>query len=604
VLTVYVLLLAFTRDSALSTQDSVQDSITVTATKTKSRLADTPASVVVVSRETIESSAAATVDDALRQVPGFTLFRRAGSRTANPTTQGVSLRGLGASGASRALVLDDGVPLNDPFGGWIYWGRVPRVAIERVEIVRGGASDLYGSGAMGGVVQFIRRVDDAISAEVGYGQQSTADGQLYAATKRGEWRAAVAADVFDTAGYVLVQPSQRGAVDRAADSRHTAVDATVARGGVFLRASHFSESRNNGTPLQINDTTIRQLTLGADLPALALRAYASDQDYRQTFSAIAANRLSERLTVDQRVPSTGRGASAQWFASSRGHHVVVAGAEGREVRGASDEGAARVSGRQRTAAAYVEDVMTLSQRLTATAALRVDRWRDTAWSPRATLLFRVTDRLAFTAAAYRAFRAPTLNELIRGFRVGNVVTQANDRLGPERLSAFEAGVRRGPLRMTLFDMTTTDTIANVTLSVTPALITRRRENFGSSRSRGAEIDFEQRLGARWTVDAGWLSTDAKLSTGKRPPQVPRHQATLQVRFDNAGAQLRWSSMQFDDDLNRLPLRGYVVADVFAARGPFFVAVENLFDRRLETAATPVITLGQPRSARVGLRFRQ
>jgi len=457
---------------------------------------------------------------------------------------------------------------------------------------------------MGGVVQFIRRADDAISAEAAYGQQSTANGQLYAATKRETWRAAVAADIFDTGGYVLVQPSQRGGVDRAADSRHTAVDATVARGGVFLRASHYSESRNNGTPLQINDTTIRQLTLGADLPALTLRAYASDQDYRQTFSAIAADRQSERLTVDQRVPSTGRGASAQWFASARGRHVIVAGAEGREVRGASDEGATRASGRQRTGAAYVEDVMTLSPRLTATAALRVDKWQDIAWSPRATLLFRATDRLALTAAAYRAFRAPTLNELIRGFRVGNVVTQANDQLGPERLSAVEVGVRSGPLRATLFSMTTTDTIANVTLSVTPSLITRRRENFGSSRSRGVEIDFEQRLGARWRLDAGWLSTDARLSTGKRPPQVPRHQATLQLRFDGVGAQLRWSSMQFDDDLNQLPLRGYFVADLFAARGPFFVAVENVFDRRVETAATPVITLGQPRAARVGLRFRR
>ncbi|MEK6375012.1 MAG: TonB-dependent receptor [Acidobacteriota bacterium] len=603
-LTIFVLI-ALTQDPALSTHHS---EITVTATKTKSRLADTPASVVVISRQALASTAAATVDDALRQVPGFTLFRRAGSRTANPTTQGVSLRGLGASGASRALVLDDGVPLNDPFGGWIYWGRVPRVAIERVEIVRGGASDLYGSGAMGGVVQFIRRADEAVSADISYGQQQTADGQLYVATTRGDWRASLAADLFATDGYILVQPSQRGAVDRPADSRHTAVDATVGRGGVFLRASHYRESRNNGTPLQINDTTIRQLTLGADLPALAIRAYASDQDYRQTFSAIAADRRSERLTVDQRVPSTGRGASAQWFASARGRHVIIAGAEGREVSGASDEGATRVSGRQRTGAAYVEDVMTLGPRLTATAALRVDRWRDTAWSPRATLLFRATDRLALTAAAYRAFRAPTLNELIRGFRVGNVVTQANDQLGPERLSAFEVGVRSGPLRATLFSMTTTDTIANVTLLVTPALITRRRENFGSSRSRGAEIDFEQRLGARWTIDAGWLSTDARLSTGKRPPQVPRHQATLQVRFDNVGAQLRWSAMQFDDDLNQLPLRGTFVADVFAARPiaprvDAIVAVENLFDRRVETAATPVITLGQPRAARIGLRLR-
>jgi len=331
-----------TQHSALSTQHS--EEITVTATRKETRLADTPSSVVVVSRESLGNSAAPTLDDALRQVPGFTLFRRSGSRTANPTTQGVSLRGLGASGASRALVLDDGVPLNDPFGGWIYWGRVPRLGISRVEVVRGGGADLYGSGAMGGVVQFIRRADEEVSAELSYGQQSTANGQLYAATKRGEWRAAFTADLFRTGGYVLVQPPQRGAVDREADSRHAGVDATVSRGGFFVRASHYDESRHNGTPLQINDTTIRQLILGADLSGLSLRAYAGDQDYRQTFSAVAADRLSERLTVDQRVPSRSRGGSAQWFPFARGGHVIVTGGDVRQVSGASDEGATRVSG--------------------------------------------------------------------------------------------------------------------------------------------------------------------------------------------------------------------------------------------------------------------
>ena len=594
-----LLLFALTQDSGLRTQDS----ITVTATRRETRLADTPASVVVLNRDALENTAAATVDDALREVPGFTLFRRAGSRTANPTTLGVSLRGIGASGASRALVLDDGVPLNDPFGGWVYWSRIPAVALQRAEIVRGGASDLYGSGAMSGVVQFIRRTDDAVAAEVSYGQQATGNGQLYAATKRDQWRASAAIDLFRTDGYILVAPDQRGPVDTPADSRHTSVDFTVARGGLFARASHYDDSRHNGTPLQINDTTIRQLTLGADLSALSLRAYASDQDYHQTFSAVTANRQSERLTVDQRVPSSAAGASAQWFAFARGANVVVAGADIRRVRGEDEEGTTDVTGRQRTAAAYIEDVLTMP-RLTLTAAMRVDHWRDTAWSPRASLIYRASDRLAFTASAYRAFRAPTLNELLRNFRVGNVLTLANDQLGPERLSAVEAGVRSGPFRLTLFSMTTTDTIANVTLSTTPTLITRQRQNFGSSRSRGAEIDFEQRLGARWTFDAGWLTTDARLSSDKRPPQVPRHQATLQARFMSLGAQLRWSTMQFDDDLNQFPLRGYAVADVFASHRWLFVAVENLFDRRVETAATPVITLGQLRTARVGLRFRR
>ena len=87
------------------------DQVTVTATRTDTRTGDTPASVAVLDREALDATAAPTVDDALRQVVGFSLFRRTGSRTANPTVQGVSLRGLGASGASRSLVLVDGLPL-------------------------------------------------------------------------------------------------------------------------------------------------------------------------------------------------------------------------------------------------------------------------------------------------------------------------------------------------------------------------------------------------------------------------------------------------------------------------------------------------------------
>jgi outer membrane receptor protein involved in Fe transport len=118
---------------------SITEQLTITATRVKTRLSETAASVVVLDSQGLKTTAAPTLDDALRQVPGFTLFRRSGSRTANPTSQGISLRGLGASGASRAVVLVDGVPLNDPFGGWVYWDRIPRESLSQVEILRGGS---------------------------------------------------------------------------------------------------------------------------------------------------------------------------------------------------------------------------------------------------------------------------------------------------------------------------------------------------------------------------------------------------------------------------------------------------------------------------------
>ena len=583
------------------------ETITVTATRTETRISDTPSSVVVLSRQTLQTTAAATTDDALRQVPGFTLFRRSGSRTANPTTQGLSLRGIGASGASRALVIDDGIPLNDPFGGWIYWGRVPRSAIARVEVLRGGASDLYGSAAMSGVVQFIRRRDDAVSAEISGGSQSTYAGSLFAAVKR----LRLSVDYFDTAGYVLVRRPERGAVDRPADSTHLTADLSYQADRFFLRASHYDESRNNGTPMQTNETTIRQLAAGGNSGSFAGRAWFSDQDYQQTFSAIAADRNSERLTVSQRVPSRSLGTNAQWARPIAARHALLAGAEARQVSGTSEDNETRVFGRQRTVSAFVEDVFAATSSLSVTAGVRFDGWRDfNAWSPRLAVLYRAPNDVAFTASAYRAFRAPTLNELHRAFRVGNILTLANESLGPERLGAIELGVRNRNLRATFFWMEMDDVIANVTLSTTPALITRQRQNVASSRSRGLEIEGDWRVATNWRFSTGYLLTDAAVSNGKRVPQVPRNQLTAQVLYSsrfNAGVQARWSGLSFDDDLNQLLLRSYFVVDLFAShpiaeRLDLTVAGENLFNRDVEVSATPVVTLGAPRSIRVGLRY--
>lgn len=610
---------------------SVSDTITVTATRSESRLTDTPSSVVVVSRKALQMTAAATVDDALRQVPGFTLFRRTGSRVANPTSQGVSLRGVGASGASRALVIDDGIPLNDPFGGWVYWGRVPREALQRVEIVRGGASDLYGSSAMGGVVQFIRRgASPAISLDASAGSQSARAASAFAATDAGS----IAVDLLETGGYVLVDRSQRGAVDRPAGTSHAAIDLTMGRRPLFIRGSFYRESRNNGTPLQTNDTTIRQIAAGASGRGFIVRAWGSDQDYAQTFSAVGTGRNSERLTVDQRVPSRSGGASVQWSHAMASNQALVTGVDARQVSGSSRElqpSGARTdsSGRQRTAGAFIEDAIALRD-LSITAGLRFDGWRnfdagrngaplasrgDSAVSPRLAVLYRPSSSpVAFTASAYRAFRAPTLNELYRGFRAGNVVTLANESLAPERLSAFELGARAYNVRATLFWMNLEDVVSNLTLSVTPNLITRQRQNVASSRSRGVEIENEWPVWRNLRVSSGYLFSDSAVTSGdlegKRLPQVPRHQASGQIAWTSRSTiamQLRWSAMQFDDDLNRLPLRGYFVADLFyahplAERLDVTLAAENIFDRRIEAGATPVITLGQPRSVRLGVRF--
>src|SRR5688572_21255219 len=206
---------------------ALAEHVTVTAGRRELRGADTPAATTVVTSADLFSAAATTVDDALRFTPGFTLFRRSSSRAANPTTQGVTLRGLSASGASRTLVLADGVPLNDAFGGWVYWSRIPQAAIDRIEIVRGATSDLYGADAVGGVIQVVplgaQRTRARLSVEGGSlgtsrvsGFGSLAGGASHGGVPFG---LSVGLERFETDGASIIAADARGPVDTPAGVR-------------------------------------------------------------------------------------------------------------------------------------------------------------------------------------------------------------------------------------------------------------------------------------------------------------------------------------------------------------------------------------------------
>lgn len=132
--------------------DAPAPSVVVTATRTERSLSEVPASVTVVKNEQIEATPAQTLDDVLRsqlQMNAISSIKQ------HPTSNGLSMRGVGSFGDTRALVLLDGVPLNNPFSGYIQWYRVPMENVEQVEILRGGGSSLWGNYAMGGVVNII-----------------------------------------------------------------------------------------------------------------------------------------------------------------------------------------------------------------------------------------------------------------------------------------------------------------------------------------------------------------------------------------------------------------------------------------------------------------
>ena len=666
---------------------NVREEVTVAVTRTDSRLSETPASVVVLNRETIEQTAAQTIDDALRQIAGFTLFRRSSSRTTNPTAQGANLRGISGSGASRTAVLLDGVSLNDAFGGWTYWSRVPRAAIENIEVLRGGASAFYGSSALSGAINLETKKSDkpALRFETSGGTQRTFDGSMFAAVGKDGWNADLAIENFQTAGYIPVAKEERGAADSRANSRHNsgfltlektfgenkpprrAADAEFFESGrVFVRGSLFAERRDNGTRLTNNRTYFRQGVFGANLSGakpgvLQFRSAIETQVYEQTFSAVSLDRNTENLTRLQRVPSQAKSASLFW-SRAFGSHAISASAEAREVRGFSDEtiinnnrAASLVSagGREFSAGVFAQDFWRVTKKFNLNFGGRFDRWREfdafsvtqnltgsgtrtTAnfpnriereFSPRVAAIYQINDHFSVLGSFSKSFRAPTLNELYRAFRVGNVLTLANENLRAERAASIEAGInftgfsKRLNFRGNVFWTRVSNPIVSVTLSSTPTLVTRQRQNVGKTRSGGVELDAEFAAKSNLRFSASYLFVDSRVASfpanpiliGKSLPQIPRQQLTFQTFYrpqENFSVSLqgRISGGQYEDDLNTLRLRPFFALDAFAAyRLPknleIFVAAENVFNSRYDIGLTPNRTVAAPIFVRAGLRFR-
>jgi outer membrane receptor protein involved in Fe transport len=618
----------------------------IVVTADNERLPPTPTSEYAVGRREITLSGALTIDDVLRQAPGFTLFRRSGSLTANPTSQGVSLRGVGANGASRALVLYDGVPLNSPFGGWVYWNRVPRVSVESAEVFNGATSYLYGSGALGGVINLTTRTEPTsfLDLEASGGNETTGAVSLDADKSWGTFGVGIGLQALHTDGYILVPPDQRGRVDTEAgvsdlsgSVRLSKRFSTAAHG--FLRFGSFGESRNNGTPLQINDTRITSLDLGADWTSFSIRVYGSHEIFNQAFSAIAADRNSETLTNKQRNPSQQLGFAFQWRHAFGARQSVSTGVEGRDVRGHSAERFVDAGGRQGSFGVFANDSVHFGSWVLNFGG-RVDRWRnydgfsntthfvdrsETAFSPRVSVLKKFDNGVSLSGSFYRAFRAPTLNELYRNFRVGNVVTNANSALTAERLTGGEFGAGWQPsgqsvfIRGNVFWNVIDDSIANVTLSATPALITRQRQNLGAIRARGVELAVVVKPDRHWEISGEYLLTDStvlrfpanRLLEGLFVPQIPRQQFNFQVSYAKsswtAAAQGRFVSKQFDDDLNTLPLRRFFTLDAEVSRAVseqvrVFLAAQNLTGARYDIGATPVLSVGPPVLIRGGVRL--
>lgn len=571
---------------------------------------DSVYSSIAINRDRLTGSASGRIDEILKDVPGFQLFRRSDARSGNPTSQGATLRALGGNASSRALLILDGVPQSDPFGGWVHWPAYDPERLGAVRITRGGGSGANGPGALAGTIEMDSAdpVDvEGVHGRIAYGSRDAVDARAGVGAALGRGFLSVSANYGRGDGFIPVIARQRGPVDRPSPYEQASLALRAVAplaGDIELQASGvlFSDQRERGTAFSENRTTGADASLRLVGRDWSMLGYVQTRDFYNSFASVNASRsVASRVAEQVSVPSTGLGARAEWRPRLGEALTLRLGGDVRETVGETRERFSflnnvgrngRVAGgRTRTLGAFSE-LGWESDALTLTGGARIDRWtiRDghldeqvfatgavlnaidhpdrSGWEPtaRAGVAWKPAGALSLRGAAYLGWRLPTLNELYRPFRVGADTTLANPALAPERLRGIEAGIDYRPLAnlrgsITLFANRLDDAIANVTVGQGGGGTIRRRDNLDAIEVRGIEIDGRLGFGA-WMLSGGYAFADAEVHAGGaalaldglRPAQTARHTVSASLGWQavsgaRASLGARYVGSQYEDDQN-------------------------------------------------------
>lgn len=525
-------------------------------------------SIQTISRRQIERSPSHELDQLLKDVPGIELFRRSDARSGHPTSQGVTLRALGGNASSRALLVLDGVPQADPFGGWVNWPAYDPEGLEQIRLVRGGGSVANGPGALAGTIEMTSRADVGLTGELDGGSRDSLEAQGRLGIDAGGGVLSLAGRDERSDGFIPVTAATRGPADETAPYREwsgrgrwvaavssvTEVQATLDGFHDWrTRGTDFTENRTNGA-----DASIRLVSRSA-LQWSAL-AYWQWRNLMSSFASVGAGRTgANRVSLQYSVPSHGLGGSLEVRPPIPGGLELRLGADTRKTSGESREFFSYLAGdptRRRAAGgdswilgAFAEATADIGA-ATLTGGARIDHWSITnghlfeetistgavltddhhpsraGWLPtaRGGITVPLGGGMSVRSAAYLGWRMPTLNELFRPFRVGADATAANPDLAPERLAGAEGGIdyTRGPLSLSLtgFVNRLKDAIANVTLGqgpgnfpgvgfVAPGGSYLQRQNVDAVNVRGIEAAANWSEGP-WSVSAGASFTHARM----------------------------------------------------------------------------------------------
>ncbi|MDZ4144269.1 MAG: TonB-dependent receptor [Burkholderiales bacterium] len=635
--------------------------VVISATRSIQPLEGLPVSASVFTRDEVQAVAGQTIDEILRGVAGVQLPGESASAVF-PLNPSIAMRGLGVGDtATRALVLVDGLPINGGFFGNVFWNRAPKATIERVEVVRGASSSLFGSNAMGGVVNIVSRAPQRGGvAELQYAQQDTRQASLsYGADVNEAAALGLSLNYMDTDGYFASPPRLYRPVNERLSGNLLNLQL---RGDfkfsptvrAFVKLGHNDQERVGGTRLSRADTRVSDLAVGVDMDlgkrtTLSLRSFYARENF-DTDGVSVPNPATSFVSNRHRTHSDDAGLSAQWSRLFGGVlSRLSVGFDGRRIDGKDDQdvfntpgvatGRIVGEGRQLSLGLFGEAGFAPTDRLEMSTSLRVDYFRDedgrivnngtaqnfasqafTKLSPRVAARYQLAEPVALRGAAFKGFRAPTLAERYRSFETPTFRGRSNPDLSEERLTGADAGVDlkfgRASGQVNYFYNELKDFIGSEFAGFSAGKVNFEAANIAQVRSQGVELTGDVPLARALNLKLNYTYTDAKVTKGdlkgNRSEGTPRNMASATLAYGAAGATRwnlrgRWLDKSFQDISNESPQDAHFVVDGSVAVRlrsdvDLLASVTNLFNERYVASGFSQ-TVGAPRQIALGLRAK-
>lgn len=564
----------------------------VTATRTEREVSDVPASVTVITSEEIENSPAHSADELIQGLAGIDSLHTIGILSTS-TSNKISMRGLGGGSEARVLLLIDGVPANDLSVGSVEWNQIPKEDIERIEIVRGPASAIYGSNAMGGVINIITKSaskETKGKATIGYGTFNTREGNASFSGSSGKVGYRLSAGALRSDGYMSLPKSKQNAtsIDQGVERENLSGNISFElneRASLDFKASHFHEQQTgtqdyagfNPYEQSADDLTgkyVLNLDNGSQFSA---QLYGKHDKSSYDSANYATGYTSTSYTSEATQDRHGGNLQYTTLYSTEGgtDHVFTGGLEYSD--GNMDrhddylDGSGRVikiRGSQRYNALYLQDeIFMLDDALIVDIGARNDHWHNydgygyddnatpvethyansssSAVNPKLSARYTVSPATSIRGSVGKAFRAPTLNDLYSTFVWGTSVWAGSPNLDPETVVSYELGIDQkigaaADLSLTAYHNDAKDFIGFITPDPVGNPSYREKQNIGEVSTQGLELELHYRMNEQWSIALNGTynrsvvekyAADSSIE-GNLLPESPKYKGSLSIDYAN------------------------------------------------------------------------